>query len=412
MLSDSMKQIFLELYEEENEYNSNINIKKGIFNVGYHDSFFSGKFMEKDSRICEKIIPEINESINNQSFKDKVVLLTRCHYKKENNSLSIVNIKHVERKLEELTTFEKIIESYKSNFNDYYQYMGINQSNLEFCKDNYSAYCIAKLFYENYKDSVNVNDRFFVPKDEDNPLVELYKTHGIELKLKDEYGLIKVDNNFEIKTINGIKLYDKRLKTHLKVNKISPKFLSLLKKLKDKGIISSLSLRPEYNMVGEDLLDISVIQEEIERGHKFSFQDLSNLVVSKLYSKNNSKDNLWINIDRENITFEELLDDFQTEGNYIVTQVVHLEYVDNLENSFITHIDHEYIFYTEDEYDNRLTNYKQKGKGKKRYKTFKVDNSKIPFTLKNGDFFIYIVLDENFKKKELLHEYFEDVLNK
>jgi len=380
---DSMIEIFSEIYDKEIEYILNPYRGKPNSSKYSFDNFFLEKFLDKEPKICKEIIPKINEIINNNPINDEKI------------------VKDV----------KLLVKNFDTSLRDD---MDINPLDIEFTKENLFAYKIAEFLYEEY--TISINRRFFVP--ENNRLIKLYDKKNIDLKKSPQYskyGLINIDDNFEIRTsnaINGNKVYDKRLKTHLFINEISHKFLYLLKELKNEGIITSLSLRPEYNYVGEGLLDISVFQEEIERGHKFSFQDLSNPVVSKLYSKNNSKDNLWINIDIKNITFEELLDDFQIEGNYIVTQVVHLEYVDNLENFFITHIDHEYIFYTEDEYDNRLTNYKQKGKGKKRYKTFKVDNSKIPFTLKNGDFFLYRVLDKYFKKKELLHEYFEDVLNK
>jgi hypothetical protein len=392
MLSDSMRKRFLEIYEvrsimlsdrfveiyeEEKEYI--ISQYQGKPNPDYYSyPFFFEKFLDKDPRICKEIIPKINEFINNNPIDDKKII--------------------------------KSIQDLESYLDTLLHDMGISQLD-EFSKENLFAYQIAEFFYEDYKNSVN--DRFSVS--ENNRLVELYDKHGIDLKNSRQYSkykLINIDDNFEIKTSNVTKVYDKRLKTHLIINEISHNFLSLLKKLKDKGTISSLSLRPEYDIVGEDLLDISVILEEVECGKKFSFQDLSNPVVSKLYSRNNYDDNLWINIDSKNITFEEFLEDFQIDekDNCIITQVVHLEYVDNSEGSFITHIDHEYIFYTLDEYEKRKTNHEQKGECKKRYKTFKVDDSKIPFELEDGDFFLYIVLDEYFKNKELLHEYFEDVL--
>jgi ribosomal protein S18 len=94
----------------------------------------------------------------------------------------------------------------------------------------------------------------------------------------------------------------------------------------------------------------------------------------------------------------------------IVTQVVHLEYeLIGESNQHILHIDHEYIFYTEPEFYVRLNDHKQKGNFKKRHKTFKIDNSKIPFVL-DGVFILYYVISKYFKNKELLKEYFSNVL--
>ena len=72
-----------------------------------------------------------------------------------------------------------------------------------------------------------------------------------------------------------------------------------------------------------------------------------------------------------------------TFDDYIMTQAVHLEFFRKNNDFYIEHIDHEIIFYTFDEYDNRLCNIKAKGKVLKRQKTFKIDNSEIPFFI-NG----------------------------
>ena len=72
-----------------------------------------------------------------------------------------------------------------------------------------------------------------------------------------------------------------------------------------------------------------------------------------------------------------------TFDDYIMTQAVHLEFFRKNNDFYIKHIDHEIIFYTFDEYDNRLCNIKAKGKVLKRQKTFKIDNSEIPFFI-NG----------------------------
>ncbi len=68
-----------------------------------------------------------------------------------------------------------------------------------------------------------------------------------------------------------------------------------------------------------------------------------------------------------------MIDDFPIIGFSIITQVLHLEYT-VLAEAVITHIDHEYIFYSEEEYSKRETGHTQKGEkgeNRKRYKTFK-----------------------------------------
>ena len=107
------------------------------------------------------------------------------------------------------------------------------------------------------------------------------------------------------------------------------------------------------------------------------------------------------------------------EEDAIVTQMIHMQ----IEGIFITHLDHEYIFYDLDEYEKRLTNYRIKGQAQKRIKTFKIDRSRIPLDYscnilrinENGREkivvpFIYFVLNAYFEHKDLLSEYFQKIL--
>ena len=146
--------------------------------------------------------------------------------------------------------------------------------------------------------------------------------------------------------------------------------------------------------------------------------------MTKLYSKN-FQDCLWVTIDNNNITFEELCDDFDVYKDMITTQVIHLQYIQTDNNTIITHLDHEYIFYNENEYQERLKKPYKKGNAAHRIKSFKIDKSCIPFTTpcvvqcKDNDSdnilsvevpFIYFILDSYFKHKDLLSEYFQNIL--
>ena len=72
-------------------------------------------------------------------------------------------------------------------------------------------------------------------------------------------------------------------------------------------------------------------------------------------------------------------------------------------------MDHEYIFYSLEEYVKRLSDIKQKGNILKRIKTFKIDNSKIPFILEDGMNVLLFFLNEYFKSEKLLLEYFQKI---
>lgn len=235
------------------------------------------------------------------------------------------------------------------------------------------------------------------------------------------YGLVPIDQNRTLLPGKPPRIYD-RLVNKTFFTKNTP--LHLLEKLTDmksSGVISELAVRLMNEPGCEGRLHSEFLQEAIERGEQFDLANLGSFSVSRLYS-DSYDDCLWVVIDPQNITFEELCEDYEFDGDMIITQVVHLEYTSSEDGSFITHLDHEYIFYTIEQYDERLHNPSQKGEAKTRMKSFKIDNSKIPFdyTCENKrkdeigndlpvqqvPFLIY-VLESYFKHKDLLFEYFQ-----
>ena len=88
--------------------------------------------------------------------------------------------------------------------------------------------------------------------------------------------------------------------------------------------------------------------------------------------------------------------------------MVHIEYFLESDEFIINHLDHEFIVYNLDEYQKRQSN--PEIKGHKKVKTFKIDNSKIPFKFKKGnEYFLFQVLDAYFKNTDLVSEYFEKI---
>lgn len=227
-----------------------------------------------------------------------------------------------------------------------------------------------------------------------------------------KYGLLPVDGNREILDLDPPRLYDRGKNRTLFLKGIPTELAGHFRKLLENGQIQDLALRAS----GE------IYPGRVERGRVFSLTNLS-CGITRLYSQN-YEDALWVAIDEENITFEEICDNFQTSGDNIVTQVVHLQYCREPTGVYITHLDQEYIFYTEDEFDARRRNPAQKGTARSRVKSFKIENSRIPFDLvytvqwKNsaGNLlppvqvpFLCYVLDCYFQHKDLLGEYFQNL---
>ncbi|MGL4764967.1 MAG: hypothetical protein ACRC18_09150 [Cetobacterium sp.] len=270
---------------------------------------------------------------------------------------------------------------------------------------------ILQLFYSDYLR--NIAEPKWIINEKNNILKKEYKYIG-EDEQYIKYGLIKLNENRVIEkhtlSPNSYPQYicDKRLKKYIIIEDISREMLVFLSELLEKKNIGELSLRVSvYTKLEENHTQVAL--EDREFGKYFSFRNLKEILPTKLYNMENNE--LWINIDKKNITFEEILEDFVSYEDYIVTQVVHCEYFEENQEFFINHLDHEYIFYTMEEYEERQNNINQKGNGSKRVKTFKIDNSKIPFILESGDNFLLKILNEYFKSKDLLEEYFQNIKN-
>ena len=71
------------------------------------------------------------------------------------------------------------------------------------------------------------------------------------------------------------------------------------------------------------------------------------------------------------ITFGEIIFNYKTFENAVVTSVYHIQV--NIEENIISHLDHEYILYTMDEYIERHANNFGKRHISEKSKTFKID---------------------------------------
>jgi len=415
LLPDNYKKIFEEFYEEENGYFARL--LQGDFSIHYQFGFLFGKLQNKDQRIIDLLNDIKSERLSDEKFQNFITHLEKAKNNKE-RKLLIQKIEEYEKigqrdyiSLKKLEFTNAYLDGL--NFNkiaNYHKaiYDSLNsETNIFNCSsEDYIIFIIIELLYEFNNHSLK---RFQVPKG--NNLEKLYSSKKISLQDIDvqynKYDLLTIDDNFEISESNIPKVYDKRIDSYVLIKEIPINLLLLFKDLRAKDFIKSMALRPDYYIAGEGFVDLSIALEELERGEIFSFDKLGSPSISKLYSK--AYDNLWIIIDNRNITFEEILQDFDVYNDNVVTQVIHLEYTIKKATPLITHIDHEYIFYSLDEYERRLSDYTQKGNAKKRFKTFKIDRSEIPFYV-NDCFILYYILDKYFRKTELLNEYFEGVL--
>lgn len=251
---------------------------------------------------------------------------------------------------------------------------------------------------------------------------EIDRIYADDANYSSNYKLISVTDSRELLVLNKPRIYDPiRNKT---IFLFTPKsVVAVIKELNDSKCIGTCSFRGSGIADGKILREI--LQEEIEYGKLFPLSLEEELPrITKMYSKS-YENQLWIKHEKKELalTFEELLKGTDY-GDDIRTQMIHLLYVKNGDCYYISHLDHEYIFYTREEYEIRKQSMDQKGNAKKREKTFKIDDSKIPFdyqckVFRRGESgsleefsapFIYFMVNAYFEHKDLLEEYFVNIL--
>lgn len=236
-----------------------------------------------------------------------------------------------------------------------------------------------------------------------------------------KYGIVPLGNERELLTIDPPRIYDSSINRTFFTKNVPLHLLKQISEMMSAGIIMDFSVRLVNEPGYEGRIYCEYLAEALERGKVFDFVNLGDYSISRLYSEQ-YENCMWVNIDPYNITFEEMCEDFEVHDNMIVTQVVHLEYFCEDSHVYISHLDHEYIFYAIEEYEERMKNPVKKGEAKTRLKSFKIDHSKIPFDYlceihrkdMNGndlpvehEQFLCYVLESYFKHKELLKEYFQ-----
>lgn len=235
-----------------------------------------------------------------------------------------------------------------------------------------------------------------------------YKEIGIEILVEDhEFYKNKLNSVNEYTNIicNQANRYlqDKRLDIYFCLP--VPRFLlEALDSYCNTGLIEKLAFRIDR------MTKRFFIFDSFDYGAKLK-NDILNLPdLSRFFDLDNYQDALWIKHNRikKHLTFEETCDDFELFDDGIVTQLIHLEYFIENGEFYIRHLDHEYIIYSLDRYQERLEN--PEIKGHKKVKTFKIDDSRIPFFSKyKNEYFLFIVLNSFFENKRLLKEYFENI---
>ena len=380
-------------------------------NIEFKDLILDLKKEEIKNRIeehkyrIEKNLDNLNIMKKENLENDKYINLKKRTkiWNEEVHNKSIKELENLYKEINWDNIYNFIIKEYNERIENYKLTENITKV---FNQEDYLCASILELLL---KEIYNEEEPYYEINEKNNRLKETYEFIDEDEQYK-KYGLLKLNSNRNLEkpmlNLSSYYIYDNR-KGYIELDSRIPyEVLIKLYCLKQENLIVDLSLRANYYKRIEENRRI-LINEERAFGKYFSFENLKNLIPTKLYSAvtNNS---LWINIKNGSITFEELLDDFEIEDKkeFIKTQVIHCEYFEDKGKFYISHIDHEYIFYSFDEYEERIKDIEQKGNIKKKLKTFKVDNSKIPFIIDNENILLFF-LNQYFKSKDLLLEYFQ-----
>ncbi|VFR32117.1 hypothetical protein ANK1_4082 [plant metagenome] len=287
-----------------------------------------------------------------------------------------------------------------------YAYLHDGTDGTAYLSQYYALYRIGSFLYEQYLAKLAVFQRFDAPCAAE--LEKLYQSLDIDLAAADvqfdKYGLLSL--NDDIRIVNGKDsrtVVDGRLGLNFWIDVPG----DLLKAL-ETAIANRWVTDIAFDVV--QITEDTPAFEAVEYGNLFSFDALQLPRVSKLYDEDRYDDALWIKVDARppSMTFEELCTDFPVLDGTVVTQVVHLEFGVDQGEQIISHLDHEYILYSQDAYDRRRHDAGVKGHAKR--KTFKIDRARIPFGFSFNDrYFLFLVLDSYFKNKGLVREYFSTV---
>lgn len=238
---------------------------------------------------------------------------------------------------------------------------------------------------------------------------ELKRIYGDE-KILDRYNLFKFTDDFFMyyKELNYIK--DKRGGEKYFMLSVSKELLGLIDDLINKKFVNDVSFQIE------SIFPFSFGFEEKAYGVFFDY-DIESLVdISMFYNIDDIDNKLYVFVIKEDnkvsLTFETSVSDFFMDDDCnVATNLVHLEVIKKDGVDVISHIDHEYIIYKAEDYERRIgVNPEQRGFHK--IKTFKIDGASIPFNYNfRGIPVLYFFLLSCMDNKDLIHEYFKNVVN-
>lgn len=312
-----------------------------------------------DEELCALLMPVKQRMLNKLLYESGNDLITECKKKSYQDELSLLKA----RKVEEWMNLFFI--------------PCIRNINFEMDESHFRGLCYITYGYESYIYSLTN-----IYSGDINVLKQLYK--GVLGKNSElyTYKLIEITPACEMLAIDPPRVYDPRIDKTLYLSNVSKELLGVFIELGREKLYEKISLRVSNAIINifDGKYEMQSILEAVEIGKVFSIQNIGHIPVTKLYSVNYG-DCLWVKSNDYEITFEELCEHEGTFNESIITQAIHLNYLNKGNETVVTHIDHEYVFYSKSDYEKRKKNPDIKGNEYTRLKSFKIDSANIPLTL-------------------------------
>ena len=386
----------------------------------YNFGVLLGKYLEKDSMLFDFLRYQYsNEEITTTIIENINYLIKQIKQQKNIDFLNECKVDMLTNQLDLLTS--KKLEEWLATY--YQPIYKMEPYSIEDC--HIKTFCYIDYAYTNY-----CNKLKSVYNSDTNNIKTIYA--GIYEKESQlyKYGLIEIDDNCEIMPLDPPRIFDSKINKTFYLINVTKELLEVFES--NINLLGRISLRVSNLQlyIFDGKYTMQKLTESLEFGKKFSVSEVGIIPTTKLYSTNYN-DTLWVKIDSSNITFEELCENKYIYGDSIITQVIHLEYKNIESKLIITHIDHEFVFYSREDYSQRQTNSNIKGTEQKRLKSFKIDNANIPIDLsceRNINViddsldgykkatekvpFLILVLKTYFKHTDLIDEYFESLYKK
>ncbi|EUB72787.1 hypothetical protein PMI27_004709 [Pseudomonas sp. GM41(2012)] len=400
-------------------------------------------FLDNDATLFENAIPWLQEAVQEAAFMDSILRLERNRLEGELERLHIdptYNRREIEFKKRELddVCFESLQERALRSYDDFCSTLvAAKDFAARQCKNNFFLTKLLRIVYEAHCAEQREERRYMRVPQKSTQLYQYYKAAEVDLLETDtqysKYNLYSV--TLDTKLLIGIpnRILDPQRPLQLLIENTPEHVLRLFERLRNEGLIKDLALLASNDVLietdkhifvtlGYQIITVPLTVDNLPRQpdgtvlrtvlRKSSLPNDSAAVrpsVSTFY-RPDSEDKTWCSITANSMTFEEIAHVPELLEDCAVTRMIHLEYFIDGGRLFVSHIDHEFIFYTHEEFDLRADDFSQKGNARKRLKTFKIDRSAIPFMLDDGTLFVHTLIDACFEKPYLLMDFLLDLL--